>query len=69
MNRSLGMSMQECIDKQRAIEQLLEDLKILNQARINAVHYGSCHIRINHDGTIEIVDIKELVSNYLNHHY
>lgn len=51
------MTVHESVIKQQAIEQVLKDLKILNDARLTAARYGHCHIEVDHNGAVKIVEI------------
>lgn len=59
------MTVHESVIKQQAIEQVLKDLKILNDARLIAARYGHCHIEVDHNGAVKIVEIKDLVAEYI----
>lgn len=59
------MTVHESVIKLRAIEQVLIDLKILNDARLIAARYGHCHIEVDRNGVVKIVEIKDLVAEHI----
>lgn len=59
------MTVHESVIKQQAIEQVLKDLKILNDARLIAARYGHCHIQVDYNGAVKIVEVKDLVADYI----
>lgn len=59
------MSVNESVNKQKAVEQVLEDLKVLNEARLNAARYGNAYIQIDFEGNVKIVDLKTISISYL----
>lgn len=59
------MTVHESVIKQQVIEQVLKDLKILNDARLIAARYGHSHIQVDYNGDVKIVEVKDLVTNYI----
>ncbi len=59
------MTVHESVIKQQAIEQVLKDLKVVNDARLIAARYGHCHIQVDYNGAVKIVEVKDLFDEHI----